>query len=63
MTEYEVILSGFSMIATIAIVIYIRHIIRNSGRDRPNAPSLVSEFVRTAPLENLKIVCSDSSKI
>jgi hypothetical protein len=59
MTGFEIVLSGLSIAAATASVVYVLIIIPISGRDRPNDPYLVSEFVRTAPLEKLKSIYSE----
>ena len=39
-----------------ASVIYVRHIVKVSGRDRPHVPELVRRCIASAPLHRLKDV-------
>lgn len=60
MNAFEVFLSASSLSAAAFSVLYVNHLIKVSGRDRPHNPELVHEFVRTAPMERLDNVFSKS---
>lgn len=60
-TKFEIILSGVSLAAAITTTLYVWLIIKLSGRDRPNDPDLVREFIHSAPSETLKHVCLNSN--
>ncbi len=58
MNAIEIILSGASITAAAGGTLYVRHVVRVSGRDRPNDPDLVRQFVRTAPMHRLNHILS-----
>lgn len=56
MSGFEIILSMTAIAASAGSVFFVSHIVWVSGRDRPNDPELVREFVRTAPMHRLNDV-------
>ncbi|WP_417525579.1 antitoxin Xre/MbcA/ParS toxin-binding domain-containing protein [Marinovum sp.] len=52
MTLVETIVSITSVIASVLAILYMRHIARHAGRDRPHDPERLRRFIETAPYED-----------
>lgn len=48
MTTFEVHLSIGSVTGVIAVLVYVRHVVRTAGRDRPRDPEALRRFVEKA---------------
>ena len=48
MTTFEVYLSIGSMASAIAVSLYVRHVVRTAGRDRPRNPEALRRFIEKA---------------
>lgn len=58
MTLIEIVLSASSAIAAAGSLVYVAHIVRISGRERPYDPARAQKMVDEAPLERLGNVLS-----
>lgn len=54
MTTFEVIISITSVVMAAAVIAYMRHLSRTSGRDRPHDPVRLRRFIKNAPYDALK---------
>ena len=50
MTSFEYFLSGSSLTAAVAVVVYVRHVVLNSGRNRPNEQTLIRKLIDSVPI-------------
>ena len=48
MTTFEVYLSIGAVAIAIAVSLYVQHLVRTSGRDRPHDPEAVRRFIERA---------------
>ncbi|MBE1297164.1 hypothetical protein [Phycobacter azelaicus] len=54
MTTFEAILSITAVIVSAAVIAYMRHLGKISGRDRPHDPERLRRFIANAPYDALK---------
>lgn len=57
MTTFEVYLSIGSLAGAIFVLLYVRHVVRTAGRDRPRNPEALRRFVEKA--EQFSVVRDD----
>lgn len=59
MTPFEIALSFGSVAAAGIGLVYVAHVVKTSGRDRPHDPDAVQRLLDTAPYERLDKVLSE----
>jgi hypothetical protein len=59
MNELELILTIGSVVSAVLGLLFVAHLTKVSGRDRPHDPERVKRLVQNAPLERLAMVLND----